>query len=209
MKNWQNFLNKHNYNLVEDGVIGEKTLSATQDWLVKELSKKSFVLPTKDIVWVRLDNNLTNTFDDIGLRINNKKVDMIFPCSTTAGDYYIFNPITEGGITGTAVACEQQAINSHVFVTAPDITKLWLGGPYFQEVMPIKFYRDGNKDRNIDRGIEYIKNIGLNFHHAGWENFINNWSAACMISQPKYWNEVVKIFNNRDKSTYTLLEPFK
>ena len=36
------------------------------------------------------------------IRFNNRVADMILPCSTTPGDNIIFNPLTVGGITGSA-----------------------------------------------------------------------------------------------------------
>ena len=199
MKTFQELLVKNGYNITIDGIIGPNTIKATEDFIFKQLDKRKWVRPINDFVWLRLDNTLTNTYDDVCVRFNGSHIDMIFPCSTTAGDYYIFNPITEGGVTGTAIATEQQVIKSHRFVTSANWASLLLGGPYFQEDKPVSFYRDGNKDRNIDRGTVYTRNIGINFHHGGAENIIYNWSAACMIAHPKDWYEAIKIFKNGDK----------
>lgn len=209
MINLQELLNTKGYNLKLDGIVGAKTLIATQEYIFSEILKRKWIMPVNDFIWLRLDNTLTNTYDDICVRFNNKTVDMIFPCSTTAGDYYIFNPITEGGITGTAVAIEQQVINSHKFMTSANWKSLWLGQPYFQQILPISYFRDGNKDRVINTGKIYKDLIGLNFHHGGIENFINNWSAACFISHPADWVKAINIFKNGDINTLTLIETYK
>lgn len=208
MKNLQEMLNTKGYFLTVDGVAGPKTLACTEEYILNEIDKRKWIKPINDFVWLRLDNKLTNTYDDVCVRFKGTHVDKVFPCSTTAGDYYIFNPITYGGITGTAVACEQQVLNSHEFITSANWKSLWLGGPYFQERKPIKFYRDGNKDRIIDRGKVYIDNIGVNFHHGGVENLISNWSAACMIAHPNDWYSSLDIFNAGQFSSFTLLETF-
>lgn len=208
MKVLQELLKSKGYNISVDGIIGNETTTATKDFIWKEILKRSWIFPVTDFVWLRLDNKLSNTYDDICVRFNNSKIDMIFPCTTTAGDYYIFNPLSVGGITGTAVAAEQQVLNSHKFITSSNWKTLWLGQPYFQQVQPIKYYRDGNKDRNIDRNKLYTGLIGDNWHRGGAENFINNWSAACFVTQPVYWEKAIDIFKNGDTKTLTLIETF-
>lgn len=208
MKNLQELLNSKGYNLLVDGIAGPKTLACTEEYVLNEIDKRKWLRPINDFVWLRLDDKLTNTLDDICVRFKGKHVDKVFPCSTTAGDFYIFNPLTVGGITGTAVACEQQVLNSHLFTTAKDWKTLWLGGPYFQQVRAISFYRDGNKDRILDKGKVYKDLIGLNFHHCGTEQFINNWSASCLVSHPSDWYSSLDIFNASQLSTLTLIETY-
>lgn len=213
MKALQNLLIQKGYDVGKsgaDGVIGTDTLKALQLYLQKEISKRSWIFPKKDFIWLRMDNTLSNTYDDFGCRINEKGiVDYVFPCTTTAGDFWIFNPITEGGITGTGVIAEQQTINSHVFVTDKNWLLLWLKAPYFQQVLPTYFYRDGNRDRVLDKIKTYLKNIGSNWHHGGIEFLIGKWSAACFVTQPIYWNIAILSFNNGDKTTLTLIDTTK
>jgi hypothetical protein len=208
MRALQELLRSKGYNVEIDGIVGTETLAATHSFIFREISKRRWTMPLTDFVWLRLDNKLTNTYDDICVRYNKGVIDMIFPCTTTAGDYYIFNPLTVGGITGTAVAAEQQVLNSHKFVTSANWKTLWLGQPYFQQISPIAYYRDGNKDRNIDKNKLYSGLIGDNWHHGGAENFINNWSAACFVTQPIHWLKAINIFKDGDIKTLTLIETF-
>ena len=129
MKNIQKFLNKKGASLLEDGVIGPKSLIAAHKFISAELNKRNFSIPTTGLVYVRTDVVLSDTFDDFVVRYNEGVLDRIAPCSTTAGDYYIFNPITNGGITGTAIALEQQVHNSHKFITNKSWGLLWTKQP--------------------------------------------------------------------------------
>jgi hypothetical protein len=131
---------------------------------------------------------------------------MIMSCSTTPGDYYIFNPLTVGGITGAAVACEQQVLASHRFMTSPNWKSLWLGAPYFYQEGSIEIYRDGNKDRKLDKTIKTRGWYGINFHRAGAGSFVDNWSAGCMVVPDSRWFEAIKIFQANQLINFTLIE---
>jgi hypothetical protein len=196
MKQVQSYLNKFGCNLVVDGIIGPQT---------KEAVKKYVTNQKKGITWVRCDNMLTNTFEDFGVLWVGGDIALIFPCSTTAGKHYIQNPITHGGITGTAIAARQIVKYSHVFKTSANWKSLWLGAPYFQQVGAIKIYRDGNKDNKIDEVNVQVGLFGINLHRAGLGSFIDNWSAGCQVVPDKYWFEVVKHFTNGEKIDFVLI----
>lgn len=207
MKNLQTLLNtKFNAGLDVDGDAGRLTKEATTDFVLSEITKRSWTAPKTDLVYLRLDQSLTNTFDDVVARFVGGKVDMVAPCSTTAGDYYIFNPITSGGIKGTAIACEQQLIASHRFVSSKNWATLWLKGPYFQQEKDMRIYRDGNMDRKLDRAVLQAGKFGINWHRAGIGNFINNWSAGCMVTPDAYWWEIIRAFNVGQLYNFTLIE---
>jgi hypothetical protein len=196
MKQVQSYLNKFGCNLVVDGIIGPQT---------KEAVKKYITNQKKGITWVRCDNMLTNTFEDFGVLWVGGDIALIFPCSTTAGKHYIQNPITHGGITGTAIAARQTVKYSHIFKTSANWKSLWLGAPYFQQVGAIKIYRDGNKDNKIDEINIQVGLFGINLHRAGLGSFIDNWSAGCQVVPDKYWFEVVKHFTNGEKIDFVLI----
>lgn len=196
---------KSNFNLTEDGVIGSKTLWATLEVVKRELKARSFDFPKKGLIYIRTDEKLTNTFDDFVLRINESVIDIIAPCSTTAGDFYVKNPVTSGGITGTAITIEQQVKLSHKFVTG-NWANLWLKGPYFQQMRPLRVYRDGNKDGVIDTVLSVVGMFGINLHRGGLGNLINRWSAGCNVTPDEYWFQIIKIFENGEYIDYTLIE---
>ena len=196
MKQVQTYLNKFGCNLVVDGIIGNKTKSEIKKYIFSQ---------NKGITWVRCDDKLTNTFDDFGVLWLNGEVAHVFPCSTTAGKHYIQNPITYGGITGTAIACKQVVKSSHTFKTSSNWKSLWLGMPYFQQTKAIKIYRDGNKDGVIDTKTTQQGLFGINFHQAGLGNFIDNWSAGCQVVPKAHWIEVIKHFTNNEVIDFVLI----
>jgi hypothetical protein len=207
MKAFQQILKDRGYySLSIDGIIGPKSLEGVHYYVLDELNKRSWAHPKNDIVFIRTDQVLDNKFSDYAVRFNNGKADMVVPCSTTAGDFYVFNPLTVGGITGAAVACEQQVIGSHTFTTSSNWKSLWLGAPYFMQTGAIKIFRDGNKDRNIDTAITTTGWYGINWHKGGLGSWVDNWSAGCCVVPDKYWFEMIKIFTNKQLCDFTLFE---
>lgn len=197
MKQVQDYLNLLGANLKPDGVIGPLTISALEKYLPKKVHK--------GIVWVRCDERLTNTYDDFGVLFVGNRVVSVFPCSTTAGKHYVQNPITHGGVTGTAIACRQTVTGSHKFVSNANWKSLWLGAPYFQQIKPIKIYRDGNKDEVIDTKVIQEGLFGINLHRAGLGSFIDRWSAGCQVVPDKYWFNVVKYFKDGEIIDFVLI----
>ncbi len=207
MKNFQTILKEKGYYKGEvDGIIGPMSLAATQQYVLDEIAKRKWVKPGTEFVWIRTDQTFDNKFADVVVRFNQGKADMVLPCSTTAGDFYVFNPLTVGGITGVAVAAEQQIIESHKFVTSSSWKSLWLGAPYFQQVRPITIYRDGNKNKNLDKSITQFGLYGINFHRAGIGSLVDRWSAGCQVVPDKQWFEAIKIFTNGQSTNFTLFE---
>ena len=206
MKKLQEILNTNGASLTVDGIIGPKSLAALHEYVKSNLTKRKWVMPKDGLVWIRTDKTLTNTFDDFVAVYSKGNCVMALPCSTTAGDYYVFNPLTVGGITGTAIAAEQQIIGSHQFVTASNWKFLWLNAPYFMQVRPITIYRDGNKDRVLDKGVTQFGLFGINLHRGGLAASINGWSAGCLVVVDSLWFEVVKLFNNGQFIDFTLFE---
>jgi hypothetical protein len=207
MKNFQTILKEKGYYKGEvDGIIGPMSLAATQQYVLDEIAKRKWVKPGTEFVWIRTDQIFDNKFADIVVRFNQGKADMVLPCSTTAGDFYVFNPLTVGGITGVAVAAEQQIIESHKFVTSSSWKSLWLGAPYFQQVRPITIYRDGNKNKNLDKSITQFGLYGINFHRGGIGSLVDRWSAGCQVVPDKQWFEAIKIFTNGQSTNFTLFE---
>jgi len=207
MKHFQQLLKERGlYSGAIDGIIGPLSLAGAKHFIDSEMDKRGWVKPVTDFVWVRISQTMDNKFNDIVIRFNNRSADMILPCSTVAGDYYIFNPLSVGGITGTAIACEQQTIGSHRFTTSANWKSLWLGAPYFMQVGAVEIFRDGNKDRKIDKGIKTRGFYGINFHRAGLGSAIDNWSAGCMVVPDSRWFEAIKIFQSNALYNFTLIE---
>jgi hypothetical protein len=182
--------------LVVDGIVGAKTKAELKKYVFNQ---------TKGITWVRCDKKLTNTFDDFGVLWVGGEIAEVFPCSTTAGKHYIQNPITYGGVTGTAIAAAQFVVGSHQFKTSANWKSLWLGMPYFQQIKPIQIFRDGNKDGNLDEKVIQKGLFGINFHQAGLGNLIDNWSAGCQVVPKAYWLKVITHFKDGEIIDFSLI----
>lgn len=207
MKGFQQILKDRGYykgNI--DGIVGPLTLTAAKQFIDAEMDLRGWVKPVTDLVWIRTDQTFDNKFSDYVVRFNNRIADMVLPCSTTPGDYIVFNPLTVGGITGSAVACEQQVIGSHKFVTAPDWKHLWLNAPYFFQAGAIEIWRDANKDRNLDKNIKTKGWYGINFHRGGIGHAVDTWSAGCLVVPDVRWFEAIKIFRPNQLINLTLIE---
>ena len=189
-----------------DGIIGALTLTGTKRFINDEIFKRNWQQPKTEFVWLRLNQTFDNKFTDICVRFNNGIVDLIMPCSTKAGNFYVYNPLTVGGVTGTAVATEQQVLNSHKFITSGTWSSLWLGAPYFYQSGEVEIYRDGNKNATIDKTNKQKGYFGINFHRAGIGSTIDNWSAGCMVVPDARWFEAIKIFKANQLTNFTLIE---
>ncbi len=206
MKNLQIYLNLKGANLATDGVIGSKTLSALDGYIKGEIKARKYVMPVDGLVWLRTDMVFSNKYDDFVVCYKAGRIVYVAPASTTAGDFYIYNPFTVGGITGTAVAVAQQVTKSHRFVTSSNWKTLWLGAPYFQQILPITIYRDGTKDRNVDQINRQFGLFGINFHKGGLGNWVNKHSAGCQTVPDAHWFEIVKRFNAGQVIDFTLID---
>jgi hypothetical protein len=207
MKGFQQILKDRGYyqgNI--DGIVGPLTLGGAKQWIDAEMDQRGWVKPVTDFVWIRTDQSFDNKFADYVVRFNNRVADMIMSCSTTPGDYIVFNPLTVGGITGSAVACEQQVIGSHKFVTAPDWKHLWLNAPYFFQAGAIEIWRDANKDRKLDKNVKTKGWYGINFHRGGIGHAVDTWSAGCLVVPDKIWYQAIKIFKPNQLINFTLIE---
>ena len=207
MKQFQQILkDRGHYQGNIDGIVGPLTLGGTKQWIDAEMDQRGWVKPVTDLVWIRTDQKFDNKFVDYCVRFNNRIVDMIMTCSTTPGDYIVFNPLTVGGITGSAVACEQQVIGSHKFVTVPDWKHLWLNAPYFFQAGAIEIWRDANKDRNLDKNVKTKGWYGINFHRGGIGHAVDTWSAGCLVVPDRIWYQAIKIFKPNQLINFTLIE---
>lgn len=207
MKNFQQILKDRGYYTgAIDGIVGPLTLGGAKQWIDAEMNIRGWVKPVNDLVWIRTDQSYDNKFSDFVVRFNNRVADMVMTCSTTPGDFIIFNPLTVGGITGSAVACEQQVIGSHRFVTSGSWSSLWLGAPYFFQQGAIDIWRDNTRDRKLDKTVKTRGWYGINFHRGGIGSLVDQWSAGCLVVPDARWHEAIKIFKANQLVNFTLIE---
>lgn len=207
MRNFQQILKDRGYYAGNiDGIVGPLTLGGAKKFIDAEMENRGWVKPVNDLVWIRTDQTYDNKFSDYVVRFNNRIADMVMPCSTTPGDFIIFNPLTVGGITGSAVACEQQVIGSHRFVTSGSWSSLWLGAPYFFQQGAIDIWRDNTRDRKLDKTVKTRGWYGINFHRGGLGSLVDQWSAGCLVVPDARWYEAIKIFKANQLINFTLIE---
>lgn len=125
----------------------------------------------------KVDNK--NTFDDyivVEYYNSDRKIcRYIFPCTTTPGKTYLKNPKNDKGCS--------------ILVPGQYRSAFTIGkhrGKYDALVqrLPVKVYRDNNKDDVLDMKSGTIETgmFGINIHKAGYDsNFIDDWSAGCQV----------------------------
>lgn len=125
----------------------------------------------------KVDNK--NTFDDYIVveyyNSDGKLCQYIFPCTTTPGKTCLKNPINNKGCSILVPGQYRSAftIGKHRNQYNALIQKL-----------PVKVYRDNNKDNTLDMNYKTIETgmFGINIHKAGnYSTFINDWSAGCQV----------------------------
>lgn len=180
-------------------------------WFEKELSL--------NLVWERTSEQITDRFTDF-LHVcwmENGEQILTIPATTKAGMYGAFaSPITYGGITGTAVIMPGQYPGAWQFV---DSYTGFTHYPYFAQVGPMNYWRDGDKDNVIDHVQEQDQKNFSTCGHRMTNNGVKDgvidspgavWSLGCMGAPEPEWRKIldlvrrsVKIYGN--KFTVTLI----
>lgn len=165
----------------------------------------NFVWYTKpyqlNCVWQRTSYEATNRFTDwLHLcwldEIGEKHV-LTIPATTKPGlKGSLLEPTTIEGIRGTAVIqFPQQVVNGWQF---KDTDKGFSSYPYFHQVGKINYWRDGNKDRIIDKINRQIAKIfGTHWHRMSQTGTygsgeVNNWSLGCLGSAEPEFKKILE-----------------
>lgn len=156
-----------------------------------------------NFIWVRKDMTADNKFtDDLYIAYKEKGIEKVLAvkCTTVPGiKGSLANPRTIGNITGTAIIKEGQYRGSWAF---KDTYKEFSEYPYFRQIKPISYYRDGNKDNIIDTNIQQDnKSFGTHWHRMSNLNDkrvielfeVNNWSLGCMGCPIIEWDKVISL----------------
>lgn len=208
MKETQQFLNYYNNsNLVLDGIIGTRSIAESKkaiNKLKETFKEKSYTWTNINLIAIRTDDVFTNSTTDWFLIVKETGL-IAVPCTTKAGNYWIYNPITTGGITGTANLVENQYKDTYQFITSSNWRSLWLQTPYFQQIKPVTVYRDNTRDSKLDRIQEHTGLFGINIHTGGWNNIVDKWSAGCIVIPRKYWLSLLPNFTSGQIYNFTLL----
>lgn len=108
----------------------------------------------------------------------------------------LLNPLTVRGITGTAVVqSPQQVLGGWEFHDTRDEFSHY---PYFRQIKPVKYWRDGDKDLEIDK-VQPEEDInGTHWHIMSKEDTmgsgnINNFSLGCQGTPEPEFEKILPI----------------
>lgn len=172
-------------------IRNKKTLSRLVSYLGGEGELLSLLPdPKKDepvfgFIAIRTSKEYTDKYDDFLLHLNGYDLLNVYACTTKAGRFWVYNPITYGGLTGTAVL-------------APGIYRqawkcVWTYRFGFKskelvQVKPVTVGRDGNKNHVIDYTQTQTGYFGIDLHIGGaFLSPIWNWSAGCITVPKEQW----------------------
>lgn len=166
-----------------------RTYQQIRDAFINEGHKWYFGPYNLNCVWERTSDIITNKFTDL-LHIcyqtteNGPGLILTIPATTKPGlKGSILEPVTVNGITGTAIIKPGQYRSAWEF---RDTDKEFSHYPYFRQVGPIDYWRDKDKDLEIDKVQDQEDKIfGTHWHRMSQNNtygsgLINNWSLGCM-----------------------------
>jgi len=169
-----------------------------------------------NFIWCRNDYHATNHFtDDLYIAYKESNIEKVLnvKCTTKPGlKGSLYNPTTVEGIKGTAVIQEGQYKGAWKFIDSYDEFSKY---PFFQQIKPINYWRDGDKDEEIDETNAQLNKIfGTHWHKMSnvgdkrkIEDFmVNNWSLGCCGAPIVEWDNVIELTRKSVKlwgNTYT------
>jgi len=169
-------------------------------------------------IWERTSDVITNKFTDwlyvVYLDGGKEKVIRI-PATTKPGlKGSILEPTTVEGVTGTAIIKPGQYRSCWQFRdTFSEFSKY----PYFRQIGKIDYWRDGDKDTDIDKVQDQEDRIfGTHWHKMSQvgtygSGQVNNWSKGCMGAAEPEFKKILPIIRKSaalygDKFTGTIIE---
>lgn len=173
-----------------------------------------------NFIWIRTNDQITNYFTDllyVAYRVNGEEKLIIIPATTKPGiKGGTDSPITYEGITGTAVIVPGQYSGAWKFI---DSYSGFSSYPYFSQVKPISYWRDGDKDLLIDEvQLQEGKIFGTHWHRMSQNGVtgypINNWSLGCMGAEEPYFKKLLPVIREAVKRygacfTGTIIKTYK
>lgn len=108
-----------------------------------------------NLTFVRMSDSVSNMMDDrcyISYMTLGVEYCIFIDANTKPALYgALYNPVTVGGVTGTACTVPQQVLEAHKYINNPwnDTYDPWTQ-PFFQQVKSLKIWRDNDRDNVID-----------------------------------------------------------
>ena len=198
-----------NSGILKDGVdnnFGPISKARLTSYIKKQCVKNKYIFFQKNLYWFRMSDDFTDKFTDFVAVTQGGNVVEVFKATTKPGMYWVKNPVTAGGITGTGCRVEGQTIGSHKFIAKGK--RKWGYAGYFAQVANVLVYRDGNKDNKLDKNITQVapKWFGFFLHAMGKGFSIWNWSAGCMGTSLNDWGVICEWFEDGTVISDTIFE---
>lgn len=152
-----------------------------------------------NIIGARSPSREINAFDDwvhVVYKLGPKWVEELFPCTTDPGLYWTDNPMR---VAGTAIICAPQQIRAGYEIGTHK-------GRYECLVprLPVKVWRDNNRDDVLDTDGQEFEGYGIQIHRASRSETstqVNKWSAGCtVISQG--WDRFMELVHLQRSNGY-------
>ena len=147
-----------------------------------------------------MSDAFTDKFSDYCAVVSKGEVVQILNATTKPGRYWVYNPVTAGGIKGTGCRKEGQVLGSHRYESTGK-RKWGSKAGYFIQIATLPVYRDANKDLILDKDIiqKAPSWFGFFCHAMGSGFSIWNWSAGCLGAPLAQWMERIDpYFNDGD-----------
>lgn len=153
-----------------------------------------------NFTWERTGKIYTNKFTDflyISYADNFREEVLSIPATTKPGlKGSILEPVTVEGVTGTAVIVPGQYRSAWKFI---DSYTGFSKYPYFKQVGPVNYYRDADKDLELDEvNLQTNKIFGTHWHRMSNNDTygsgqVNNWSLGCMGAPEPEWRKILEL----------------
>lgn len=153
-------------------------------------------------IWERTNNKITNRFTDLlhicyQSSINGPGIILTIPATTKPGlKGSILEPATVNGVTGTAIIKPGQYLSSWEF---RDTDTEFSHYPYFRQIGLIDYWRDKDKDLEVDEVQDQEDKIFWTHWHRMSQNNtygsgqINNWSLGCMGAPEPEFEKILPV----------------
>lgn len=166
--------------------VFEGRTSINEEKIKSYISHQKKIYGNNFLLFIRMSDIFTNELDDYCFYLDDEKGILIcMQCTTKAGKYYVYNMVTYGGVTGTAVLREGDYKNTYKVIQTYRFGYL---DYELIQILPVYVYRDNNKDEKIDKKNLSYGYFGINIHTSGWTRIIDRWSAGCLSIYKPEWD---------------------
>ena len=150
---------------------------------------------------VRTNENRANTFNDWGGAFywddKGKRHELIIPITTDAGVYYRLKPMNK---LGTAILVHNKQYRGCYHL----LDKGHNGQKAFRQIKPMDYWRDNDKDAELDLSGKIYSEIAFtNFHYMGKGVTVDNWSAGCQGASVTNMNHLYAFVEVQKSKVYS------